>query len=80
MNAPMMQWLLMLCIVLVIFVMPSRANGPYEISWYTIDGGGGTSAGGQYILTGTIGQPDTHHIASSPPDRLRKLRRLLADI
>ena len=58
MNAPMMQWLLMLCIVLVIFVMPSRANGPYEISWYTIDGGGGTSAGGQYILTGTIGQPD----------------------
>ena len=30
----------------------------YEISWYTIDGGGGTSTGGQYVLTGTIGQPD----------------------
>jgi len=28
----------------------------YEISWYTIDGGGGTSSGGLYVLTGTIGQ------------------------
>ena len=32
--------------------------GRYEISWYTIDGGGGTSRGGDYVLTGTIGQPD----------------------
>jgi hypothetical protein len=31
----------------------------YKIIWSTIDGGGGTSAGGQYVLTGTIGQPDT---------------------
>ena len=30
----------------------------YDISWWTIDGGGGTSAGGVYTLTGTIGQPD----------------------
>ena len=58
MNAPMMRRLLMLCIVLVILVMPSRATGPYEISWYTIDGGGGTSVGGPYVLSGTIGQPD----------------------
>ena len=29
-----------------------------EISSYTIDGGGGTSAGGVYSLSGTIGQPD----------------------
>ncbi|MHC4751747.1 MAG: hypothetical protein ACYTFW_17965 [Planctomycetota bacterium] len=36
----------------------SKADGPYEITWYTIDGGGGTSTGGQYTLTGTIGQPD----------------------
>jgi len=34
------------------------AGGQYELSWYTIDGGGGTSSGGQYVLTGTIGQPD----------------------
>ena len=58
MNTQMMRRLLTLCIVLVIFVMPSRAKGPYEIPWYTIDGGGGTSSGGPYTLTGTIGQPD----------------------
>ena len=31
---------------------------PYSIDWFTIDGGGGTSSGGGYSLSGTIGQPD----------------------
>ena len=31
---------------------------PYDLSWYTIDGGGGTSTGGSFSLSGTIGQPD----------------------
>jgi len=30
----------------------------YSIDWSTIDGGGGTSTGGVYSITGTIGQPD----------------------
>lgn len=30
----------------------------YSIDWYRIDGGGGTSSGGNYTLTGTIGQAD----------------------
>ena len=30
----------------------------YSIDWYKISGGGGTSAGGTYSLTGTIGQHD----------------------
>jgi hypothetical protein len=30
----------------------------YSIDWFTIDGGGGTSAGGIYSVSGTIGQPD----------------------
>ncbi len=31
----------------------------YDLSWYTIDGGGTTfSVGGSYSLGGTIGQPD----------------------
>jgi len=30
----------------------------YAIDWWTIDGGGGTSTGGVYSVTGTIGQPD----------------------
>ena len=31
---------------------------PYAINWHTIDGGGGTSTGGVYSMSGTIGQPD----------------------
>jgi hypothetical protein len=31
---------------------------PYAIDWFTIDGGGGSSAGGVYSVSGTIGQPD----------------------
>jgi uncharacterized repeat protein (TIGR01451 family) len=31
---------------------------PYDVSWYTVDGGGGTSSGGSYVLSGTAGQPD----------------------
>jgi hypothetical protein len=30
----------------------------YSIDWSTIDGGGGTSTGGVYTVSGTIGQPD----------------------
>jgi len=30
----------------------------YSIDWFTIDGGGGTSTGGVYSISGTIGQPD----------------------
>lgn len=35
----------------------------YSIDWYSIDGGGGTSTGGGYTLTGTIGQPDAGKLA-----------------
>ena len=31
---------------------------PFDLSWSTIDGGGGASAGGAFALSGTIGQPD----------------------
>jgi hypothetical protein len=30
----------------------------YSINWYKIAGGGGTSTGGTYQVSGTIGQPD----------------------
>ena len=30
----------------------------FSIDWFTIDGGGGTSAGGNLSVSGTIGQPD----------------------
>ena len=36
----------------------AAAHGDYEITWYTIDGGGGLSSGGTYEIVGTIGQHD----------------------
>ena len=51
--------LLIMCILL--FSVP--VFGDYEITWSTIDGGGGTSTGGPYTLTGTIGQPDAGEMA-----------------
>ena len=30
----------------------------YSLDWSTVDGGGGTSTGGVYVVSGTIGQPD----------------------
>ena len=36
----------------------AQSGGPYDLSWSTIDGGGGTSTGGAYSVCGTIGQHD----------------------
>lgn len=41
-----------------LFLLPACARAQYAIDWFTIDGGGGTSSGGSYSLSGTIGQPD----------------------
>ncbi len=46
---------LLICLVGVIPL--SRAQS-YSIDWYKIAGGGGTSTGGVYSVSGTIGQPD----------------------
>jgi hypothetical protein len=49
-------WLLSFFILYSAFCL--RAWGQYSIDWHTIDGGGGTSTGGVYAVSGTIGQPD----------------------
>ena len=35
----------------------AQSGGGYDLSWNTIDGGGGPSRGGGYELSGPIGQP-----------------------
>jgi hypothetical protein len=50
-------------IIILLFAFETLQAGEYEISWSTIDGGGGVSSGGQYILTGTIGQHDATYSA-----------------
>jgi hypothetical protein len=37
---------------------PAWLFAQYAIPWSTIDGGGGTSTGGVYTVSGTVGQPD----------------------
>jgi hypothetical protein len=40
-------------------LLPGKAFAPpFTIDSSTIDGGGGTSSGGRFTVTGTIGQPD----------------------
>ncbi len=44
------------CLVLLL-PAPTHAQ-TLSIDWFTIDGGGGTSTGGVYSVSGTVGQPD----------------------
>jgi hypothetical protein len=50
-------------IILIFLILTSLGFADYQISWYTIDGGGGRSSGGPYELVGTIGQPDAAYSA-----------------
>jgi hypothetical protein len=50
-------------VFLILLLLVSTANADYEITWHTIDGGGGVSSGGPYVLSGTIGQPDAAYSA-----------------
>jgi hypothetical protein len=49
---------LCLCFFLLLSAFCLPARGQYSLDWSTTDGGGGTSTGGVYSVTGTIGQPD----------------------
>ena len=40
-----------------LFVWNATAQS-YSVDWYKVSGGGGTSTGGTYQVSGTIGQPD----------------------
>ena len=45
--------------IVLLALAASPAAAQYEISWWTVDGGGATGAvGGTYTLSGTAGQPD----------------------
>ena len=62
----MKPWLAFtLVLVLIIFVSGmALAAGSYDLSWWTVDGGGGSSSGSGYTLNGTLGQPDAGTLAS----------------
>ncbi len=53
-----------LALIVLAWVPTTRAQG-FNLTWYTIDGGGGTSAGSGFAVAGTIGQPDAGVMAGA---------------
>ena len=51
--------------LLLLVTVPARGQ-TYSIDWQTIDGGGGSSTGGVYSVSGTIGQPDAGRMSGGP--------------
>ena len=52
-----MKQLILSTVAALLFTLTVNAQ-PYAIDWYKVAGGGGTSTGGVYSVSGTIGQPD----------------------
>jgi hypothetical protein len=44
--------------LLVAGVALAQTGAGFDLTWWTVDGGGGTVSGGGYTLTGTAGQPE----------------------
>lgn len=44
--------------LLFTIALSNRIAQGFELPWFTVDGGGAYSAGGNFELEGTIGQPD----------------------
>ena len=48
----------------IVAVTVNSPGQSFSIDWFTIDGGGGISTGGDYALSGSIGQPDAGAVMS----------------
>ncbi|MBK9138951.1 MAG: hypothetical protein IPM17_09350 [Verrucomicrobia bacterium] len=58
----------LLCAFLLLALSgPPAATAQFALDWWTVDGGGGTSTGGVYSVTGTIGQLDAGPVVSGGP-------------
>jgi len=47
-----------LSVLITAIALAQPSGGEFEITKSTIDNGGGTSVGGEFLLNGTFGQPD----------------------
>ena len=55
----------LLAVLLVLLLAGATlAQGGYDLTWNTVDGGGGALSGGAYTLSGTAGQPDAAALSS----------------
>ena len=45
-------------LVLATSLAIAQTGGGFDLSWHTIDSGGGSGSGSSFTLNGTVGQPD----------------------
>ena len=57
-HRKVVPFVLSLAVLLLPVAAALAQPGGYDLSWWTVDGGGGTLENGSYTLSGTIGQPD----------------------
>jgi hypothetical protein len=60
-KIPMKRFTLLiapLALLLVTSIAWAQSGGGYDLTWWTVDGGGATASGGDYTLIGTAGQPE----------------------
>ena len=48
----------------------AQVNNSYNLSWYTVDGGGNRLAGGSFVMLSTAGQPEAGSALSGGDFRL----------
>ena len=58
MNKRLMTIILAVIFLLLLATIAIAAPENFSLDWWTVDGGGGTSQGGDYAVSGTIGQAD----------------------
>jgi hypothetical protein len=49
-----------------LLLLTLTASAQYSIDWFKVAGGGGTSTGGNYSLSGTVGQADAGAMTGGP--------------
>lgn len=59
-----MSFLALAIIGLVSIPVMAQSGGPYTLTRFAVEGGGGKSAGGSYQVVGTIGQPDAGTVSA----------------
>lgn len=70
-----MRWIALLLLVLLLLLAAGSlvlaVGGELSLPWFTVDGGGGRSTGGDLVLSGTIGQPEAGPPAAASEFRLQ---------
>ena len=58
MNKNALLFILLLMLVVLSVPAFAQSGGDFDLTWWTVDGGGGHLSGGDYSLDGTLGQAD----------------------